>query len=247
MIMNETGFFRLLWRFNAIGIAVALLIAIALSLFAVFIIATDIKNRNIFTHNVKSVDKGAKDKNHHSVEQRYTLGSPKNVSGHDVIYMPLNSVVTYDPSLFSKSTSSYTVNYAFFDITSLESYWLFYHRNFLIISMRELYTGSQKENNKVVDAYIYSLVKEDTNNDGKLTSSDNITVAISDPRGKSYTELLPSVRELMGFTKTRRNGREVLALTYKDNEGTHISLVLMENYKTIYKTDISFDETKEPE
>lgn len=239
MIMNETGFFRLLWRFNAIGIAVALVIAIALSLFAAFMIVKDITTRNVTA--VINVESDEKDT---STKQFYTLGDPAGISGHNIVYMHLYFAQKYEQSYFSKNSSSNVVNYVFFDFNSKETTWLFDHNNFLILQMRELSTGSWDKKNKVTDAFIYALIKDDTNKDGRLTSSDIVTVSIYNPAEKSYAELLPSIKKLMGIAQPSQSE---IALTFEDDAGVHIAVISLDTHQILYKTDIPFGEAKEAE
>lgn len=235
--MNETGIFRLIWRFNAIGIAVAVVLGILLSLFALYMIIAGVSGER-HVRNIVNVE------NNISVKQHYQLGAPSLVNGHNILSMPLYFGQKYNQSYYSKGSSGNIVNYAFFNSASKEATWLFDHTKFLILKRHTLPTRTWEKKENVVEAFIYSLIKEDTNNDGRLTASDMVTVSISSPDGKSYTELLHGIKNLTGVEQT---GEDEIALVFENNEGAYLALVSTDTHQISYKKALSIGEAKESE
>jgi hypothetical protein len=68
-----------------------------------------------------------------------------------------------------------------------------------------------------VEGFLYQVVKADSNGDKQITSTDLITLAISEPSGQGYTELIPNVKTLYGQAFQREPRR--LVVVYGNAEG----------------------------
>lgn len=80
---------------------------------------------------------------------------------------------------------------------------------------------------------LYYLVKTDTNNDKKLTSADKRTIAISNPDGTGYQELLTDVTDVLGYEIIEQ---ESIGLMFTRNDNVyiqHISISELKNTKLI--------------
>ncbi|BDX07519.1 hypothetical protein [Planctobacterium marinum] len=194
--MEENNFFKLVWRFNGLLIAVAGMLAIALLLFAAYQIFKDV-TRDHNTHNIVNIEKSAE------VEESWRLGHVTHLSGHKALMIPLHSDQNFDRGYFSKSSNS-TRNYLFINTETNSNEWLFDHTNYLIESTEQLRMGDYNSKDPVL-AILYSLVKLDSNSDNRLTPGDLTTVAISRPDGSGYKEILTDVAQVLGSTLLSEN------------------------------------------
>ncbi|WP_333607229.1 hypothetical protein [Arsukibacterium sp.] len=195
--MEESKFFKWVWRFNGVVIALASALAVILMVYFSYKIYSDI-TRVRTTGNVVNIEQST------PVQQNWRLGHMSEVKGSTYVVIPLNSEQSYDRSYFSKSASSIR-NYLFIDTQSEHKAWLFEHNKFLITSRVTISAGQYASSDKPVLAYLYEVVKSDTNRDGHLTNADLNTVALSKPDGSGYTEVLTDIDALLGNTLTQHN------------------------------------------
>jgi hypothetical protein len=98
------------------------------------------------------------------------------------------------------------------------------------------YKDSSDNGKVIVQAFIYSLVKKDTNNDGKRTRTDDKSISIASYDGKKYTELFSNVRKLIGIEQI--NSQEVI-IVFEDADSTYIATISLENFMVKYKKAIT--------
>ncbi len=125
--------------------------------------------------------------------QLATISTSQNESGRG-----------YDLSnLFSYGRSDYSVyNYVFLDVDTETAYALLPTNDNAILSIQGYPTPSPAEplagEKTPVAWWLYTLVKQDTNQDDQLSYLDKQTLAISDVGGKGYTEIIPNVDQVLG-------------------------------------------------
>ncbi len=189
--MEDSKFFKLVWRFNGLLISIAGILAIGVLLFAIYQIFKDVtRERN--TQNIVNIEESVE------VKESWTLGHVTNLSSHKTLMIPLNSDQNFNRGYFSKSSNS-TRNYLFINTETNSSTWLFDHTNYLIESTDKLRMGDYNSK-KTVLAILYFLVKLDSNSDNRLTPSDLTTISISKPNGFGYKEVLTGVEKVIGNT-----------------------------------------------
>ena len=183
--MEDNKVFKNIWRFNAIVIMLVGVLGVALALFAGIMIYQDI-TRECNVRNIVGIEESNEKK------EQWQLGSITSVKGTDMLMVPLNAEQSYARGSYSKSASS-TRNYLFINVETSTKYWLFGKNDYLITQTNQLPNTLYEESSKDTKAILYYVIKADTNNDKSLTSSDALTVAISKPNGKKYTELLKDI------------------------------------------------------
>ena len=194
--MEENNFFKLVWRFNGVVIAFAGALAIVLMVFATYKIYGDVtRERNV--RNIVNVEET-------EVSESWQLGYLSSVNGTSYVVLPLTSDQSLDRSYYSKSSSA-ARNYLFIDTEGDGRTWLLEHNNFLFENRQKISHGNYSSTDEPVLAFLYRLVKRDTDNDGRLTNADLKTLALSNPDGSKYTEVLTDIDAFLGSQLTKEN------------------------------------------
>lgn len=201
--MEENRFFTLIWRFNGLVIAVAGGLAIVLMAFVCYqLFEETTRQRNVT--NVVNVEE-------HGADETWELGYLSTISGSTYVVMPLNSEQDIARASFSKSSYS-PRNYLFVDIESDNRSWLLPHTDFLFLDRKSITRARTPDSEAVVLAFLYVLVKSDSNGDGRLTENDARTLALSSPDGSNYTEVLSNLDEVLG---TSHSGGTSIFVVYQ--------------------------------
>ncbi|WP_028585029.1 hypothetical protein [Desulfogranum mediterraneum] len=217
--MEETVFFKRIWRFNALVISLAGVLAILVLLFAGYHLLQDLfRSRQVGNIVNLAEEEG--------VEEEWTLGKIRTVVGSGHLMVPLESDQSYAQSYYSKSTTSYR-NILFIDLQSSEKSWLLPENNWLILSSQVAPEDDYREQQRKARVIIYTIVKSDTNRDERLSSRDKLTIALSAPSGRSYTEILPSIDRLIGYALAGADG---LLILYEKNKVAYSARVSLHDF-----------------
>lgn len=122
---------------------------------------------------------------------------------------------------FSLSSPSYTSEFAHNYIylnTQTEQTLQLLPDNTMVILENTGFPERQQDSTDgwVIEWFLYSIVKADTNNDDRLNNNDTKTLAISDSGGRGYTELIDGVVEVHGHTL--RDPQTLLVIYRKDGK-----------------------------
>ena len=185
--MEEHHLFKFLWRFNAVVIGVAGVLATGVLLFVAYGLIRDV-TREESTQNVVNLV-GSVD-----VEESWRLGQFYNINDGEVLMLPLHSDQLFDFSYTKKSASS-ARNYLFINTETLDKKWLFNHTNYLVERSERLRAGDLHTDGpeRPVVAILYHVVPSDSDQDTRLSTRDLKTVSISRPDGSGYRELISEV------------------------------------------------------
>jgi hypothetical protein len=177
-------------------------------------------------------------------EEKWTLGTPKEIDGTQFIYIPLVSdkkdVSIAQPGFTMAKKAFYeeyfkpSRNLLFINKQTREMRWLSKDNKQLIADIEMLSVLKRCDKNRKIDALLYQVIGKDTNGDNKLTSEDLADIAISFPDGTRYKEVFQSVERLFGAMTI--GGRDVLILYQSKGKG-YVS--------TIRLADMTVQETKE--
>ncbi|MGJ4889210.1 hypothetical protein [Bradyrhizobium sp. HKCCYLR20261] len=184
-------FFRYVWRFNALAIAVAAILLIAVGAYAALRIFKDETRERRVTNvvNVSGQDR---------ISEDLLLGRAIVVDGTRYVRIPLYRSQTYGAaSYYDKTSDRNVVNYLFLDPAINQPRWLFDTGAQLIVStqlmLNKLRLGADQ---REAVGMVYTVVEKDTNGDGRLTEKDAVSVAVSDISGANYRKLLDGVGRL---------------------------------------------------
>jgi hypothetical protein len=103
----------------------------------------------------------------------------------------------------SSSYSSGTYNYVFFNLGTEEYKRLLPTNEYVVFQTAGFPTlqfdpAQPDKPAPIVEWWVYSIIKKDTNKDGNLGYEDKITISISDVGGTGYTELIENVDAILG-------------------------------------------------
>ena len=172
----ETGFFKNLWRFNAVVIAFAGLAFLCIAVFALYEISKDIfrDRRAVNVVNVATDDP--------TLETRLVYGTPFKAEGQTIV--PIEREQNFETRYSNKETSGNAVNYMRVETDGFS--YLFESNEQLILARNQLYDPADKDRSDPLGMWM-KVVKRDTNGDQRLSRQDSRDVILlrpdfSDPR-----------------------------------------------------------------
>lgn len=195
--MEESKFFKYVWRVNGLILLVAGILAIGVLAFAGYkIYSESTRDRN--TRNIVNIQEESE------IKEEWRLGRISETQGTPYVMVPLNSDQSYAQSYYSKSTSS-ARNYLFIDSKNNEQKWLFQNNKYLIADTDMLSEHGYDKEERNIRAILYQIIKQDTDKDNRLTSKDLKTISISKPNGDGYKELIEGVDVFVGHRTVDEN------------------------------------------
>lgn len=223
--MDKDQFFERVWRFNAIMIALAGVLAIGLMVFGAYQVYGEL-TRDRTVHQIVNVEAPK--------AEQWHLEHASHIAGSDYLVMPLVSDQKRDESYYSKSAKA-ARNYLFVDATSEAQHWLLPHNRSLFVSRETLSHDDYINPPEPVIAQLYQVVNADSNKDKRLTASDIKTLALSRPDGTGYVEVIPAMNELLG--KKLTNGNQLFVL-YRYKGVGYRALFDLNAFKQISQTQL---------
>lgn len=214
----ENGFFKWLWRFNAIAIAIAASGTILAFAFVLYEVNEDY-NRPTTRREVVNTDPEDR-----SVKETIRVGGLTRTGENNLYRYSLMREQVYDAGYSSKSTYNNVFNYGFLDIETGASHWLL-DKNDGLITWNEAIrrtTGDEAEQITTTHAWLYLLVENDTNDDKRLSESDLKTLIIAPPDGTSPQVLLSNIQSVIS-NNTYDKGTQIIV--YHDHAGVHAALI----------------------
>lgn len=124
MTKNSTNFFRWVWRFNAIAVAIFMCIAIAVAVYGIRIMTKDTSRDRPAVHLSRPLN---------DAKLAFSFGNLMHVQDTDFSYMALN-VVRQGIKPNSANNSRIITNYLFIDAKTAESRWLFDHSRYCVLN-----------------------------------------------------------------------------------------------------------------
>ena len=236
----DTGFFKWVWRFNALAIAGLVIFIGAIAVWEIFP-----KPRNV--SGVVNVDPADE-----TLVETLRIGNVTPING--LIRYSVGREQTYDVGYSSsgKSTRNNTVNYGFLDPSTGDVRWLLEGFDALILetyALRQAFPvtdltdldstdaqamnavnleaqrapGSSDKGDEKLVGTLFLIVDQDTSGDNRLSRSDIGRIAVSLPDGTALKEILQDVRT--GLKKLDKT-RELIRFT--DGEGDKIAILNLE-------------------
>ena len=219
----ETGFFKWIWRFNALVIAAA----VTLLLLAILWEMTSSLRRDMFKQRTTdtlvapTVQEGEQQQTT-EVEGRRYFGPPVGNAKNTPYALPLR--VTQDIEnvpYVSKSSVGNTINYKIVDTRAQTDRWLFVPTNRLILDPEQIIwrNGTQPP---LPLGTLLKVVEEDTNADARLSTRDARTLYLVDPKWSAPTKIAQGVNSVLYTKAVSPSAFEVI---YRKGSATHITRI----------------------
>lgn len=222
--MEQERLFRARWNTRSLLIlaaGLAILSVVVLVSYQVYKVAT--RNRQV--QNVVSTDTTS------FIESEWTLGNFERINGTDYVMAPTHSKQSYQASYYEKDASAVR-NYLFVNALDKSSRWLAPTNKYLFLTAEKLrleakpdeksHQQTEANNSKAIRWIKYELIKSDTNGDGRLTTRDRRTIAVSGATGENYTEVIENVEQVLG---SMLNDENTLLIFYNTGASSFVSEV----------------------
>ncbi|WP_298858230.1 hypothetical protein [uncultured Sulfitobacter sp.] len=223
--MIDTGFFKWVWRFNALVIAAAVTLMLCIVIWEM----TSSLRRSLFqpqTTNtliapIIQTDQSEEDGQTDPAEVRRYFGAPLEYSAGSPYALPLRVEQEYDNRGISKSSVGNTINYRIIDTVTQTSKWLFPKGNRLILDTMPVrfFKRGQPEQNL---GMILSVVESDTNGDERLSTRDKMSLYLVDTDWTEATKITEGVRSVL---RIHTVSPSQIDLIFNTDDGTHAARI----------------------
>lgn len=201
--MEESKFFRNIWRFNAMIIAIAGMLAVAVLLFAGYLMFNE-QTRTKHKNEIVNIDPETE------IEETYRLGNINHVKGSQSVIVPLYSDQSFDLRYSGGKSTLSTRNLLFSNMHTEVSNWLLPTNNYLIPRYSLINESNSFSSDETIITILYRIVKSDTNNDSRLTENDELTISLSKPDGSDFTEVLKNIDDILGYELLNQNALSIM-------------------------------------
>jgi hypothetical protein len=221
--VQRTRFFSVVWRINAL-----LILGVGIGAFSLLLVGGTMLVKDFVrprhTENVAYLAPNAVDKS------ASELGPFEAVEGTGTLRAALRLTQDYSIGSIAKESSS-VQNYLYVDTGSHASHWLIPDNRGLIVATMELPAGRYGNHDQApLEAVVYELADADTDGDKRLTKKDLITVAVSDPEGRSLVRLFRNVQRLNG---AQVDGKGKLVILYTAQDKLHVAEIALASGKVL--------------
>jgi len=203
-------------------------LAINVLLFALYSIYKE-TNQNRSRSEIVNIDPET------NIEEVFRLGTIEHIKGFQSVIVPLYSDQNFSLKYSGSKSIVSTRNLLFSNMLTQVNKWLLPKNNYLIANHRLINETNSYDRNIDVVTILYSIVKSDTNSDSRLTISDKVTVALSDPEGNNYTEVLKDIDDVLGYEILEK---KVIAIMFnRENQG-FITYVKLSDFKVTKEIEL---------
>jgi hypothetical protein len=226
--MEMNRFFRYLWNFNGLVVAVSGLLAIAVLAYVAFELYEDL----LRPRGTAAV---VRDGPGRTTMDQLSFGGFSTAKGWHTLRIPLQSRGA-SPGYSSGGSGLLTRNFLFHDLNTGESRWLFPTHDQLIARHRPLTVANGGETEDFVLALYYEIVKADTNGDGRLGPDDPIVVALSLPDGQGYKEVVQEADRVIG---TQAISDNELIVMFQSAESAYAAKLSLPGFELLSTTELA--------
>lgn len=155
------------------------------------------------------------------------LGSLEHISGSDTDMLSLTSSKE-DGKFSSGGYGSDARNILFLNGEAMKPHWLFANHNNLILRNTQLKQSSSDDEKGPALALYFEYIAKDSNGDGKLSSLDTSTVALTLPDGSGFTDILHDVDRVFSFETAGDKQLSILYQKGKSIRHARVSIATMQ-------------------
>lgn len=219
----DTGFFRWIWRFNALAIALIVVVSLAAITYEIgrglvrSVFPTRTTNTLVVDPENAPEDAATDD----TIKRYFSAPSAPTASG--IYALPLYVEQTYSNRGYSKSSAGNLVNYRIVETNPESNRWLFTPSERLIMNTNALVLRDSGQADLAL-GHLMTVTDTDTNQDGRLSSQDATTLFLTDANWGEPVKIVDGVLSLLSHSVRTPN---MLDLIYQTDAGTHIAQVSM--------------------
>lgn len=219
--MEDKKIFKNIWRFNAVIIAIAGILGVIVLLFSSYLIYKD-TTRDRYKREIVNIDTEA------SIEEKFRLGHLQAIKGSMSVIIPLYSEQSFSLNYSGYKATTSTRNILFSDLHNETNKWLLPHNKYLITEHKLINESNSYNSDENIVTILYKIVKNDTNNDSRLTENDKLIISLSEPDGNNYTEVLKNVDTIIGYELINK---EVIAILYSREKQSFTAYIGLNGFK----------------
>lgn len=182
-------FFRRIWRFNAVALAVLAVAGLLAGILSVGLVAYDTLLRTRTTAPAAQVNNSNSGSQSANAEIKTFGGAFTRIRNTEIAWSPVWQTERRRAGYISKKSTP-TRNYLFHDLTTGTTNRLFKTNDQLILNHHVL----PKPGRLAPSMILLEVVREDTSGDGYLTSSDDITLVAVRLDGQEHRNLATGIK-----------------------------------------------------
>ena len=220
--MRTSSFFKGLWRFNAMLIAAAGLVALLVGSYALLAIGkSTLRERHVV--NVARSDSSATGV---SDAGSIVVGHFSQIAGTSHVWASMQRRDQHAQRYYSK-TASNVIDYVFYDVATGKSHRLRGKDDGLILRAEHIGPSRKIDAEASPDALLVTIVEQDTSGDGLLSMSDERTLALARPNGSELTSIVKGVEKVLGWTRVSARESVVMVQMAKRTFALHVDLTAL--------------------
>jgi hypothetical protein len=203
----ETGFFKWVWRFNAVLICLGALLIVGIILWEI--------TRDLRRHGLQAGDWGpdaiAPTESKDDDEPTLRFGSPSARAPIGLHAVPLYTKQEYSGYSISKSSSGALINYLVVNTSNERRRWLFPNTDRRILQTTPL--AFRNNNSETKLGHILTVIEVDTNNDGQLSRLDTQTIYLIDQQWSEPQKILDGVTAILVTEAVSKDAFDLIVTT----------------------------------
>ena len=226
--MHRSRFFKYIQSANSVIIFTSGLLLLSVLIYTVYHIAKDVFRKREVA-DVINTDSSWE------LNTTVALSSFERLAGTDYLFSPLLGEQSYRQDSYYDKGATSVRNYLFVNINDRSAQYLFSHNRFLLLRTEKILVDlSLSKDQQKVTALWYEIVQNDTNEDQRLTETDEKVIALSDVSGGNYKEVL-SVDVVLGSYQKDSNN---LLLFYESDQKNWVTEINVTTRKAIVPTEL---------
>lgn len=219
----DTGFFKWVWRFNALVIAAAVSLLLGVILWEV---TSDLR-RSAFApatrETIVLADPQAPAATPAPRERRRYFAAPATPNRKGLYALPLYVEQEFDNRGITKGSDGNLVNYRIVDTNTQTNRWLFNNSDRLILDTKAVYLKQTNAPARLLGRML-AVIEQDTNEDGRLSNRDTRSLYFSDAGWSIPVKITTDVTRLIDALAI---DNDTLHAIFNTAKGTHFAQIAL--------------------